>query len=1038
MKSKKRMLSLGWAACLAAAAAGPAFSQETGSPIGPQAYHFDFESGSVGAWSSYPPAQDTAYDPTIWVKNLPGNPGLALVREIRPNYPVDYVFGVRKKLDILIDRASRIAFRFYVKNCGTTEAVIVKLALGDGVSREIRVPPGDNNAWHEAEISPLDASAKAGRVRLDAVAFMADCAKADPQSTLWFAVDDVRVSGWRPRPADIQEPNAHWLEEWSAFIAGRHFEEGQPVELKGTFPVKPGKAAARLAGVLPERQPFAVPVRNEGRSFRTRVPGAKLRPGLWRAEFSDGLGAPDGRPTILYFLVRPESAPADHPVLLLTAEEKARAAAFIRAGRGRAIWQKIQDSARDFRKRLNPADFNYNLDAYDEIFWLPTYHGYADTIRTISSYARTNGFVYALGGDKEAGEAARRALLKMISWPSYVHPHILNQGQFTYWPVGLVILDLAVAYDLIYDLLTPAERETVAAGLYSKGVTEVFKEYVRDNRVSSNTSNWISHVTGGGILSAVAIQGELADGSVEPYLTGMILKVAELARCTFDRDGDYGEGYGYHNFTMQTLSEIMPVLKASFGIELPEKVFRSHIYLPYQLNSETRHISDFGDTGTRLLPMSNFAYIINAGQDPVLKWLDSLAPGSAEADIVFGDSGLNPEPPDQRLPPVRLFRDVGTAVFRSGFGPGDFRFIFRAGPFYNHQHFDQGAFHLSDRGQDFLVEGGRTDYYSDPWYQAFFIQPGGHNCLLVDGNVESQMPGDLLYDVPAWQDFARITDFLDFEEAAFLSAELAPIYKQKFETLRRTVLFIKPRTIILIDSGMGAREASRLDLRFHAPLKDDICVEGSSVRIRRGESELSLRTLFPTDTKSDVMKRPLSLDEFRSENALTMKARGFLQVSTALKDGAFQTVHIMSTDGPLAADASLADRGPYLELGAGGRRFWLRRIKAGPFEAEGWVVDADLFSERNGSLRALRVSEIRRGENPIFRSDSPVSLAVDSKSRPGTVLIWAPKEARVQFACSSRPKRAEKNGRPAEDWTWTRGVLTLKVPKEYSRTTLIY
>lgn len=26
---------------------------------------FDFESGSVGSWSSYPPAQDTTYDPTI-------------------------------------------------------------------------------------------------------------------------------------------------------------------------------------------------------------------------------------------------------------------------------------------------------------------------------------------------------------------------------------------------------------------------------------------------------------------------------------------------------------------------------------------------------------------------------------------------------------------------------------------------------------------------------------------------------------------------------------------------------------------------------------------------------------------------------------------------------------------------------------------------------------------------------------------------------------------------------------------------------------
>jgi len=1021
-----------------AAAAAWVSAQDPGSSVGPYSYNLDFESGSVGPWSSYPPAQDTAYDPTIWVKKLPGNAGLALVREIRPNTPIDYVFGVRKKLDLLVDKDSRITFRFYVRNFGKTEAVIVKLALAGKVSREVRVPAGENGVWHQAEISPVDPSAPAGRVRLDAVAFMADCIKADPAADLWFAVDDVRVNGWRSRPAEIQEPGAHWLEEWSAFIAGRHFDEGQPVEFRGTFAGKPGKAAVRLVGHLPERAPFMVPVRTEGRSFRVLVPGNRLGPGLWRAEFSAAPAAPESRPTVLYFLVRPKTAPAAHPVLFLTAEEKARAAAYIRDGRGRDIWQKIQQSAGDFRKRFNPADFNYNLDAYDEIFWLPTYHGYADTIRTMSGYARTNGFVYALGGDKEAGEAAKRALLKVITWPCYVHPHILNQGQFTYWPVGLVLLDLAVAYDLIHDLLTPAERETVAAALYHKGVTEVFKEYVRDNRVSSNTSNWISHVTGGGILSAVAIEGALRDASVEPYLTGMILKVAELARCTFDRDGDYGEGYGYHNFTMQTMSEIMPVLKANFGVEFPEKVLRSHIYLPYQLNLATKHVSDFGDTGARLIPMSNFAYIIHEGQDPLLKWLDSLAPGSSEADIVFGGSRLQPEPPEKRLPPVALFRDVGTAVLRSGFGPDDFSFIFRAGPFYNHQHFDQGAFYLSDRGQDFLVEGGRTDYYNDPWYQGFFIQPGAHNCVLVDGNVESQRAGDLPDDVAAWQDFARITDFLDFEEGAFLSAELAPLYKGKFESLRRAALYLKPRTIVLIDCGSGARDANRVDLRFHAPRKDDISTQGPSALIRQGKNDLSLRTLYPADASSEVLKRPLSLYEFRAENALTMKARGFLQVSTALKDGAFQAVHIMTTDGRLAGEASLADRGKYLELAAGGRHFFVRRVQGGPYEADGWLVDADLFSETGGAIRALRALEIKQGANPIFRAGSPVSLAFDAGAKPAALLVWAAKETIVEMACSSRPARVERDGRRVEGWAWSKGILKLKVPKESSKTSLTY
>ena len=36
----------------------------------PYVFRASFEDGAVGPWSSYPPAQDTAYDPTIWVRPL--------------------------------------------------------------------------------------------------------------------------------------------------------------------------------------------------------------------------------------------------------------------------------------------------------------------------------------------------------------------------------------------------------------------------------------------------------------------------------------------------------------------------------------------------------------------------------------------------------------------------------------------------------------------------------------------------------------------------------------------------------------------------------------------------------------------------------------------------------------------------------------------------------------------------------------------------------------------------------------------------------
>jgi len=996
-------------------------------------YLFDFESGSVGAWSSYPPAQDTAYDPTIWVRKMPGNDSRSLVREIIPNRPIDYTFGVRKKLNIFVDQASRISFRYAIKNYGKTDGIIIKLALADGSSHESKLAAGENEAWLKAEVSLSALPGLARPKKLAAVAIMAVCLQADPESRLKLAVDDITITGWRPKRFLIQEPPVHRLEEFSSDVAGIHYKEGPEIRIRGTFPGGADKAEIRISDLFGERRPLAQPLkRKPDGSFESLVASRRLGPGLWRAEISGSRGQEEFPPTSLVFLIRSKMAPAEHPWLLLTREDRIRLQKSILSGWPREIWEKLRETARTLRAKHNPADFNYNLDAYDEIFWLPTYSGYAGTIRTLASYARANGFVYCLGGDREAGEAARRALLKMAEWPSYVHPHILNQGQFTYWPAGLVLLDLALGYDLVYDLLTAEERKTIASSLYHKGITEVFKEYVRDNRVSSDTSNWISHVTGGGILSALAVAGEYSDAELEPYLTGMILKVAELVRSTFDRDGHYGEGYAYHNFTMQTLSEIIPALETHFGIPFPEKVFRSHLYLPYQMNSGSKEIYDFGDTGNKLVPLSNFAYALKKSRDPLLCWLYDLAPGQAEADLVFYDETIKPEPPAAHLPLTKLFRDTGTAVFRSGFGNDDFLFVFRAGPFYNHQHFDQGTFFLRDLGRDFIVEGGKTDYYGDPRYQAFFIQPGGHNCILPDGNEECQRAGDLLYDVPAWQNFAKITDYLENPDGVVLSADLAPLYEGRCRTLRRNIIYLAPRTIILIDRGEAAEGPKSMNLRFHAPRKNDLHATAEGSEISRGDRGLLIKTLQPSGIRAAVRKRPLSLSEFGAENPITMTERGFLELSADFKNGCSQVVNVLGTDSGMIKNIRPNQKGDCLELDVGGSRYFISPAEGRQYEADGVTTDALALRRQEDGITALRVSGILAAGRPLFKSDLPVSIFLKKGDRSIELRAWSSQPARVRINCPAKPRAVKLNGRPIRDWSYSNNLAALALPQEAS------
>ncbi|HUT62904.1 MAG TPA: hypothetical protein VMZ04_03000 [Anaerolineae bacterium] len=108
----------------------------------PYTYFEGFESGSVGSWSSYPPAQDTAYDPTIWIKPLfyENASQRALYREIQPNYEIDYIFGVRKKLDMYVDHSSTLTFKCYIKSNRNIDGVKVRFGFADYSMVEKTIP----------------------------------------------------------------------------------------------------------------------------------------------------------------------------------------------------------------------------------------------------------------------------------------------------------------------------------------------------------------------------------------------------------------------------------------------------------------------------------------------------------------------------------------------------------------------------------------------------------------------------------------------------------------------------------------------------------------------------------------------------------------------------------------------------------------------------------------------------------------------------------------------------------------------------------
>ena len=999
----------------------------------------NFESGSVGAWSSYPPAQDTAYDQTIWIKPLYKErdaKNRALYREVMPNYEVDYIFGVRKRLEMLnmyIDNSSCLSFKSYIKSFNGTEGVMVRFGFEDGTMAERMIPFKNCMSWVECTIMMSDILPKDTCKKISAVAFMAVCPKADPESLLRFGIDNVKLTGKREVPWKFNSPNIHKLEEWADFIAGKHFNEGEKITISGTPPAATSSASVRISHVLTgeDEKKFTMEQTDKG-IWSVTIPlktEAGIGAGFWRATigaFAENKKITD---TSLVFLVRLKSSTKSHPRLVFTPDEKKHILSRISSGHLKDVWEEHKKNARSGREKYSIDDFNLNVDAYDEIYWLPTYGFYYEPLRRPAKFVRENAVVYALSGDREAGDAARRALLKMMTWPTYNHPHLVNQGQFSYYPIGQALIDLSLGYDMIYDLLNPSENKTVHEALFSKMLIDLYKEYVRDNRVSSNTSNWTSHCTAGGILFLLAVLDEYNDEKLEPYLTGMILKMGELIRSTYDEDGNYGEGSSYCIFTMNTLALSMTSLERAFGVRFPEKLSKCYRFLLYQTDTEAKRIYDFGDTSAEFDGMTNFAYLIGKYRDPQIKWLYDLAPGSSDLDLFFLDESVEAKGPEG-FPPVAWFKDVGTVIFRSGFGHEDFMFVFRCGPFYNHQHFDQGTFYLADRGGTFICEtdeseGGDTisHYYSEPWYDKLFIQPGGHNCILVNGNPESQRAGDFLHDVPAWKDYATITDFINFNDGAFTSGRLDSLYKGKLKTLTRSIFYIKPRTILLIDEAVGTEDAESINLLFHSPRKEDITVKDREANIKRLYGTLSIYTAAPDTYYAKIKKRPLGLLEFASvyNREFPLKTRGFIELTSELKEEYTTFVNVLSTDNDLMSNLDSTSSPDHVAITIGESTYFVNTSGVKLYSNKDVTTDALVYTGTKDMYVAMRVRKLICNGKTMLSSDNPACIAFYD-GKVNKVHYSVRKKTNILLSTKSEPRQITVNGSANNSWKYTRGT----------------
>jgi hypothetical protein len=466
-------------------------------------------------------------------------------------------------------------------------------------------------------------------------------------------------------------------------------------------------------------------------------------------------------------------------------------------------------------------------------------------------------------------------------------------------------------------------------------------------------------------------------GVQEPYFTGAILKDYALIQNAFGDDGGYGEGYGYYNFTMLSFSKSLPALENVYKIDLSEKINGSYKELLWAGLIKDKKIFYFGDSGGDLQPLTNWAWLLPKYEDPLLGWFyNYMKNGETLMDVLYETENVPQKDPFHENPD-KVFRDIGTTVFKSGWEPSDFVFVMRSGPFINHQHLDQGSFWLYDNGTTFIGERHGSSYYRQLTYQSHYIQPIAHSTILIDKNPQSQRTGDHFGFAEGFEDYAYLTHYLDGKNTAFSSGEVGKLYWGKVKQITRNVLYLKPRMLIMIDEIIPAEQDVEVSLLYQTHHLPDIKAGNKFSTITKDNNVLYIYHIAPE--KLDVQAQEIIHFNGTLLNENPLIREGYLSVTAKTVGQPMTMANILIPAHGNQPEIDIKKYDHFYKGMVNGRILAFRNNQSIIYQTDGITTDALALSWDEGSLFAAKCTRVQRGEQVVLESNIPLLCEISNK-----------------------------------------------------------
>ncbi len=348
--------------------------------------------------------------------------------------------------------------------------------------------------------------------------------------------------------------------------------------------------------------------------------------------------------------------------------------------------------------------------------------------------------------------------------------------------------------------------------------------------------------------AALVLHGVAPDDEVRAWLRYALNTFGSFFPHYGDADGGWAEGVFYGSSYTRWYLPFFFALERHTGFSFLNRPFYrnvSHFFLHFAPPGWEIH--PFGD-GYWCLP-DDEEWPGFFAQDPFGVYAERFGPELArrfarmlpEPDIyklhLLDRFPLPPRTAAPETEPARScrhFRGTGLASMHSDIAnpASDTAVLVRAsryGP-VSHQHADQGNFAVISRGKGLITPSGYFGpAFGSGHHAAWTRQTRAHNCVLVDG--EGQPADD-------FRATGKIESLAERGNLAWTRTDLAAAYPGRLFAYRRTLLFLRPELVVVVDDLRAEKDAV---FTWLAHTLSPPAIDGSRVAIRREPASLELR-----------------------------------------------------------------------------------------------------------------------------------------------------------------------------------------------------